>query len=278
MSTYSQNLFAVLSESGDVRPEPVAAPKEEKKVEPKSDKKRSAKSAAGGATREVPQHKRESGHHKTESRARRQLDRHSGTGIVDTEKKVNQGWGHPGTAEYEGAKDPFDPADPDAPEKDATAPVEEEEQVKTLDEYLAEKANKSLKVSLPEARKANDADESAFKGVVALTKQEEVDFYAPKETKPTKKATEKSRNQKVLVDIEQRFEDKSSRDDTRGGRGGRGGSRGGRGVRGARGGRGDRDGRDSNSRRGGNNNSRKESTKSPAVNIQDTVSFPSLGA
>ncbi|KAG2228979.1 hypothetical protein INT48_008692, partial [Thamnidium elegans] len=48
MSTYSQNLFAVLSESGDVRPEPVAAPKEEKKVEPKSDKKRSAKSAAGG--------------------------------------------------------------------------------------------------------------------------------------------------------------------------------------------------------------------------------------
>jgi hypothetical protein len=39
MSTYSTNLFAVLSEGGDVRPEPVAASKEEKKVEqPKSDK------------------------------------------------------------------------------------------------------------------------------------------------------------------------------------------------------------------------------------------------
>ncbi|KAI9252010.1 hypothetical protein EDC94DRAFT_547440 [Helicostylum pulchrum] len=259
MSTYSQNLFAVLSESGDVRPEPVTAPKEEKKVEPKSDKKRSAKSAAGGATREVPQHKRESGHHKTEGRAgRRQYDRHSGTGIEDTEKKVNQGWGHPGTAEYEGAKDTLNPADPDAPETTETpAPVAEEEQVKTLDEYLAEKANKSLKVSLPEARKANDADESAFKDAVALTKQEEVDFYAPKETKPTKKATEKTRNQKVLVDIEQRFEDNRGRGD--------------RGDRGGRGGRGD-----GNARRGGN--SRKESTKSPAVNIEDTASFPSLGA
>lgn len=148
--------------------------------------------------------------------------------------------------------------------------------MKTLDEYLAEKANKSLKVSLPEARKANDADESAFKGVVELTKREEVDFYAPKETKPAKKATEKTRNQKVLVDIEQRFEDKSSRDDARGGRGGRGGSRGGsRGGRGSS--RGDRGGRDGNARRGGNNN-RKESTKSPSVNIEDTASFPSLGA
>lgn len=45
MSTFSPNLFAVLSEGGEVRPEPVAAPKEEKKVEQhKSDKKRSPKS------------------------------------------------------------------------------------------------------------------------------------------------------------------------------------------------------------------------------------------
>lgn len=138
---------------------------------------------------------------------------------------------------------------------------------------MAEKANKSLKVSLPEARKANDSDESAFKGAVAFAKDEEVDFYAPKETKPVKKSTEKTRNQKVLVDIEQRFEDKSgSRDEFRGGRGGRGG----RGTRG-RGGRGGRGGRDGNSHRGGNNN-RKEFNKSPAVNIQDTASFPSLGA
>lgn len=44
MSTYSQNLFSVLSEGGDVRPEPVVAPKEEKKVEqPKSENKRTPK-------------------------------------------------------------------------------------------------------------------------------------------------------------------------------------------------------------------------------------------
>lgn len=44
MSTYSPNLFAVLSEGGEVRPEPVAAPKEEKKVEqPKAENKRTPK-------------------------------------------------------------------------------------------------------------------------------------------------------------------------------------------------------------------------------------------
>jgi hypothetical protein len=51
MSTYSQNLFAVLSEGDDVRPEPVAAtPKEENKVaeQPKSDKKRAPKANGSG--------------------------------------------------------------------------------------------------------------------------------------------------------------------------------------------------------------------------------------
>ncbi|KAG2206751.1 hypothetical protein INT47_003693 [Mucor saturninus] len=258
MSTYSPNLFAVLSEGGEVRPEPVAAPKEEKKVEqPKAENKRTPK---GGAARGGDRPKRE-------GRApRRQFDRQSGTGIIDTEKKVKQAWGHPETAEAEASKDTLNPADPDAPEKEVAAPVEEEEQVKTLDEYLAEKANKSLKVSLPEARKANDADDSAFKGAVTFTKETFEEFYTSKETKAPKKATDKVKKEKVLVDIEQRFEEKSApRENVRGGRGGRGGARGGRGARGgARGAR-------------GGNNARKES-KAPAVNIADVAAFPSLGA
>jgi plasminogen activator inhibitor 1 RNA-binding protein len=78
------------------------------------------------------------------------------------------------------AKDTLDPKDPDAPEKEVAAPAEPEEVVKTLDEYLAEKANKSLKVSLPEARKANDSDDAAFKGAVEHQKEDLGDYYVNK--------------------------------------------------------------------------------------------------
>lgn len=173
----------------------------------------------------------------------------------DTEKKVNKGWGKAGSSEAEAAKDTLNPADPDAPEAEAAAPVEEEEQVKTLDEYLAEKANKSLKVSLPEARKANDADDSAFKGTVAFAKEDFEEFYVAKETK-TKKTTEKVRKEKVFVEIEQRFQEKARpefrKNDRRGGRGGN-----------------------------NNNKNNRRSTKNaaaPAVNLQDASAFPTLGA
>lgn len=126
----------------------------------------------------------------------------------------------------------------------------------------------TLKVSLPEARKANDADDSAFKGTVAFAKENYEEFYVSKETKSAKKPTDKVRKEKVLVAIEQRFEEKSApRENVRGGRGGRGGARGG--ARGGRGGA--RGGR-------GGNNARKESSKAPAVNIADVAAFPSLGA
>ncbi|CEP19182.1 hypothetical protein [Parasitella parasitica] len=185
----------------------------------------------------------------------RQFDRHSGTGIVDSEKKINQGWGKAGSAEAEGAKDPLNPADPDAPEAEVATPVEEEEQVKTLDEYLAEKANKSLKVSLPEARKANDADDSAFKGTVAFAKEEFEEFYVSKETKTVKKTTEKTRKEKVVVDIEQRFQEKARPEFRKNDRRAAG--------------------------RGGKNNNNRRSTKNaaaPAVNLQDASAFPTLGA
>jgi plasminogen activator inhibitor 1 RNA-binding protein len=146
----------------------------------------------------------------------------------------------------------LNPADPDAPEQEV-APVEEEEKVKTLEEYLAEKANKSLKVSLPEARKANDADESVFKGTVAFAKKDFEEFYISKETKTTKKTTEKVRKEKVFVEIEQRFQEKARPEF-----------------------------RKSNDRRGGrpNNKNNRRAAKSnvPAVNLQDASAFPTLGA
>jgi plasminogen activator inhibitor 1 RNA-binding protein len=58
----------------------------------------------------------------------------------------------------------------------APAP-EPEEAVKTYDEYLAEKAQKSLDISLPESRKANEgADDSQWKDAVPLEKDEEEEF------------------------------------------------------------------------------------------------------
>lgn len=121
-----------------------------------------------------------------------------------------------------------------------------------MDEYLAEKANKSLKVALPEARKANDNDESVFKGTVPLVKGEFENFYAGKETKSAKKTAEKTRKEKVFVEIEQRFQEKPRTEFKT-----------------------DRRGRNT-----GRNTGRR-STKNaaaPAVNLQDSAAFPSLGA
>ena len=76
------------------------------------------------------------------------------------------------------ARDTVAPKDPAAEDASAEA-AEPEEQVKTLEEYLAEKANKSLKVSLPEARKANEGSQpdKKFENAVALVKEEEPDFF-----------------------------------------------------------------------------------------------------
>ncbi|CAG8446179.1 9902_t:CDS:10 [Funneliformis caledonium] len=61
---------------------------------------------------------------------------------------------------------------------DESTPVHEpEEVVKTFDEYLAEKALKSLDISLPEARKPNEGtDDSQWKDAIPLEKEDEEDF------------------------------------------------------------------------------------------------------
>ncbi|KAG0745425.1 hypothetical protein G6F60_002943 [Rhizopus arrhizus] len=247
MSTFSTNLFNVLAEN-DNTPVKVEAP-----APVVVDKKNVSKLNKEAAKDEKKSRRPAKGERPTKDgrpRRGRQFDRHSGTGIVDSEKKVNQGWGKPGKSEAEGAKDTLKPADPDAPEQEAPAtPAETEEAVKTLDEYLAEKANKALNIALPEARKANDADESAFAGAVVHTKQELEDFYvSAKETKAAAKK-EKARKEKVVVEIEQRFQEKPRNDFRK------------------------------NDRRGNRNNNRKAAKSNlAAVNLQDAAAFPSLGA
>jgi plasminogen activator inhibitor 1 RNA-binding protein len=84
------------------------------------------------------------------------------------------------TIEDNSAADSVNPKDPAAAEEPVT-PTEPEEVVKTLDEYLAEKANKNLKVTLPEARKANEgADDAKWKDAVAFSKVEEPEYLPAK--------------------------------------------------------------------------------------------------
>lgn len=141
---------------------------------------------------------------------------------------------------------------------------EEEDNTLTLDQYLAQKAEKEASL-LPklETRKANEgADDSLWKDAIQVQKGEEEEaYFATKRKSAPKARTEKK--EKVFLEIDARFE----RPD-RGGRGGRGrGDRGDRG--GARPGRG-RGG--DGSRRGGGGRS-----NGPAVvNVDDEKAFPSL--
>lgn len=216
----------------------------------------------------------------------REYDRRSGTGRVDSEKQVNQGWGsndNEWTDEKLGeqiaqteaqtesvpvANDTEVWGEPEAPAA-AAAPEEPEEKVKTYDDYLAERAAKAAALgALPAARQPNEGsrNDSKWKNATPLNKDEKEDvFIAGKEAKAKK---EKERKQKQLVEIDQRFQEapRGGRGD-RGGRGGRGG--GDRGER--RGPRGPRDGGfRQGGPRGGNN--------SAPINLEDNSDFPSLGA
>ncbi|KAK3817261.1 MAG: hypothetical protein J3Q66DRAFT_339393 [Benniella sp.] len=187
-------------------------------------------------------------------------DRHSGTGIVDSENKENNRLGDPTSSSLEAENDAVLSAVETAPA--TPEPVEPEEVVKTLDDYLAEKTAKSAKISLPEARTANaGADNSQWKNAQVLETREAEDFI--KMSKETVAKTRKGKKEKVLItDLEIRFtepaRDPAPRSAFRGGRGG-----GDRGARGARGG---------NPRRGGPRGG------GDGVNVDDQELFPSLGA
>lgn len=101
----------------------------------------------------------------------REFDRHSGT-LPDSDKKIKKGWGEPG-----------EPVEVDAAAEQPVegSPVEEvkepEEEVKTLEEYLAEKA--SLKArNLPAPRKPNEGKEDPkWKNAVPLQRVEDEDIF-----------------------------------------------------------------------------------------------------
>lgn len=214
-------------------------------------------------------------------------DRHSQTGKVDTEKRVNSGWGAEEgrtelAAEQSGAADATAdaaanewgapasnewgaPAEGDAEAKPAEGeeqgerrPREEEEEdnTMTLSEYLAKKKASDVVPAKPEARAANEgADNSLWKDTVQLQRDSDEENYFIGKTKAAPKA--RARKDKVHLEIEARFAPIE-----RGGRG-RGGDRG-RGDRGRGRGRGGA-GRDFGSRRTESN-----------LNISDEAAFPSL--
>ncbi|ORX84638.1 hypothetical protein K493DRAFT_320091 [Basidiobolus meristosporus CBS 931.73] len=238
MSVASKNPFELLMEDAPVAARP--AKSEKKAAEPKTEAPKKAEqkprtdNKRGGAR----------GARRGYSGRGREFDRKSGTGKVDSEKKIHQSWGDAKTDIKEGEKIANgETKEGEAEEAKAEAPVEEDNS-KTLEEYYAEKAQKlaSKGISLPEARSANEgSDDSKWKGGVALEKTEEDYFVASAKSKTKAK---KDKKEKVHLEIEQRFNESGRR----GGFEGRG-----RGTRGGRGGR--------NSNR---------------VNVNDQSAFPTL--
>ncbi|KAK9728709.1 hypothetical protein K7432_000855 [Basidiobolus ranarum] len=245
MSVASKNPFELLMDDAPAVAAPKAAKKaaepakkvETPKVEQKSqNEKRGGARGARGARRGFAGRGRE-------------FDRKSATGKVDSEKKVHQSWGDAKTDIKDGEKIVSGEAkEGDKTEEEKVETPVEEDNSKTLEEYYAEKAQKlaAIGVALPEARSANEGvDDSQWKDGVALAKSDEEYFVALNKSKS--KGKKEKKQDKVAVNIQQRFNEAPKR----GGFEGRG-----RGGRGARGGR--------------------SAPKTNNVNVNDESAFPSL--
>ena len=141
-------------------------------------------------------------------------------------------------------------------------------------------AKKEALNPLPQARQPNEGSrtDSKWKNAVPVKKSEEDSeaYFAGKEAKARK---ERERKQKVVVEIDQRFQEaprQGGRGGSERGRGGRGGAERGERRGGPRGGRGGQEGGfRGGERRGGfapRNNA------GPTVNLADPSAFPSLGS
>ncbi|CAO1632761.1 unnamed protein product [Parajaminaea phylloscopi] len=214
----------------------------------------------------------------------RAFDRHSATDRVDSEKQVSQAWGgDDGKRELKAEEDGV--ADADAENKPATngqstpaaagewdeaapaaaAPVEEVDNTKTLDEYLADLAAKKAtlggKGAAPRTVEA-DAKWDNFGNKVVKTMDGSDEYFAASKTGGA--ARQRERKEKQLLEIEQQFNTPPVQQ-----RGGRGGARGGRGESGR--GRGEGRGRGG---RGGARGAR--GAGSANVNLDDKRAFPTL--
>jgi len=229
----------------------------------------------------------------------RQFDKHSQTGKVDSDKKINQGWGaEEGKAELKaeqaaisdakaetpsggdwGAPAGGDAGEWAAPAAGGTADAnadkperegrprrerepEEEDNTLTLEQYLAQQKDKTSDV-VPKLEGTRKID-TDWKDVVAIDKPEGGDEYFVGKTKAAPKARAK-KEEKVFIEIDARFE-RPSRGGPRGGRGG-GEFRGGEG----RGGRGAGRGAPRGAPRGG-----RPAGASTAVDVDDEKAFPTL--
>ncbi|KAJ9102453.1 hypothetical protein QFC21_002853 [Naganishia friedmannii] len=222
---------------------------------------------------------------------RRHDGRRSAHALPDSEKRVASGWGADEgnaelAAEVEGAVDASkEAASPDAdaaatPAAAAAsteAPVaekkveEEEDNTKSYEEYLAEKAKAASAFAQLEGRQVVGTSDFVGSALKKSDEPEDPFFSGLKKEKPTgvKKETS-SKKEKIFIEHEGRFAPPSSgergeRTERRGGaRGGRGGARGGdRPTRGAARG----------AARGGNNTQRQA-----PIAVNDDKAFPALGA
>ncbi|GAA5994955.1 Stm1p [Rhodotorula paludigena] len=177
----------------------------------------------------------------------RPFDRQSQTGRVDSEKAEAAGWGaEEGKKELEAEQLGDADAKAETPAEGAAtpvreAPIEEEDNSQTYEEYLAAQAEKKLQIAaLPEARKANEGDDGAFANSKAIAKKGEAEeewlFGAPKAASNKAK---KQKEGKTFLEVEFTSRpprrDTRERESTRGGRPSRGRGEG-RGRGGARGG------------------------------------------
>jgi len=142
----------------------------------------------------------------------REFDRHSATGRRDTDKQVNQGWGHPGD-QWEVSEQWGESKDTQNENKDQAGSEQEQDQqpsvpqepvIKTLDQYYAELASKTAKLSLPEPRRPNEGiDKSQIVDAVPLQKTDEAYFPGKESSNKPKKSKDKPT--KATIELEHRF-------------------------------------------------------------------------
>ncbi|GAA6032725.1 hypothetical protein JCM8097_000761 [Rhodosporidiobolus ruineniae] len=163
----------------------------------------------------------------------RPFDRQSQTGRVDSDKAEAAGWGaEEGKKELEAEQLGDADAKAETPAEGAAtpvreAPIEEEDNTQTYEQYLAAQAEAKLKLAaLPEARAANEGDDEFFKNAKVVTKKgeqaEEWLFGQPKEASNKAK---KEKPTKQFLEVEFRSAPRPRRDErepTRGGRPSRG--------------------------------------------------------
>lgn len=194
-------------------------------------------------------------------------DRQNRSGVTDSRKQINQGWGgQTGDKEFDDEKAGQKIAQTDENEPQTPAGEEPEEpadKAKSFADYLAEKAAAG-DLSAKPVRAANEGTKPDGKWAQAkeIKRGEEEEEYIKGKDDNRNKGP-KQRKEKNYLDVDLRFVEAPRSSGERGGPRGRGG-RGGRGA--GRGGRG-------NGPRGGG-----ERTTGPTPVTVDEKNFPSLGA